>query len=47
MGIKEVLSAHRSPWQNPLAEGVIGSIRRDLLDNVLVLGRASRESAPS
>jgi putative transposase len=38
LGIKEVISAPRSPWQNPFAERVIGSIRRDLLDNVIVLG---------
>ena len=37
MGIKEVVSAHHSPWQNPFAERVIGSIRRELLDHVIVL----------
>jgi len=35
---EEVVSAPRSPWQNPFAERVIGSIRRDLLDLVIVLG---------
>ena len=30
--------APRSPWQNPYAEGVIGSIRRECLDQVIVLG---------
>src|SRR5712691_10097181 len=29
MGIGEVLSAPSSPWQNPYAERLIGSIRRD------------------
>jgi putative transposase len=29
MGIEEVLTAPRSPWQNPFAERVIGSIRRE------------------
>jgi transposase InsO family protein len=38
MGIDEVLIAPRSPWQNPYAERVIGSIRRDCLDHVIVLG---------
>ncbi len=38
MGIAEVLTAVRSPWQNPYAERMIGTIRRDLLDHVIVLG---------
>ena len=38
MGIEEVLTAYRSPWQNPYAERLIGSIRRDCLDHVVVLG---------
>ena len=38
MGIAEVLTAARSPWQNPYAERMIGTIRRDLLDHVIVLG---------
>src|SRR6266404_476380 len=37
MGIAEVLTAPRSPWQNPLVERVIGTIRRELLDHVIVL----------
>ena len=40
MGIEEVLIAPRSPWQNPYCERVIGSIRRECLDHVLVLGEA-------
>jgi transposase InsO family protein len=37
LGIEEVKIAPRSPWQNPYCERVIGSIRRDLLDHVVVL----------
>jgi len=37
MGIEEVLTAPRSPWQSPYVERVIGSIRRECLDNVVVL----------
>jgi transposase InsO family protein len=37
MGIEEVLIAPRSPWQNPYVERLIGSIRRDCLDHVIVL----------
>ncbi len=37
MGITEVRTAPRSPWQNPYAERVIGSIRRECLDHVIVL----------
>src|SRR2546425_1499182 len=38
MGIREVLTAPHSPWQNPYAERLIGSIRRECLDHVVVLG---------
>jgi hypothetical protein len=37
MQIREVLTAPRSPWQNAYVERLIGSIRRDCLDHVLVL----------
>ena len=37
MGIRDVLTAPQSPWQNPFAERLIGSIRRECLDHVLVL----------
>jgi putative transposase len=37
MGIKEVLTAPHSPWQNPFAQRLIGSIRRECLNHVLVL----------
>ena len=37
MGIEEILTAPRSPWQNAYVERMIGSIRRDCLDHVVVL----------
>jgi transposase InsO family protein len=40
LGIVEVVSAPASPWQNPYAERVIGSIRRECLDHVIVLNQA-------
>ncbi len=36
MGIVEVISAYRSPWQNPFVERLIGSIRRDCLDHMVI-----------
>lgn len=38
MGVGEVLTAPHSPWQNPFAERLIGSIRRKCLNHVVVLG---------
>jgi transposase len=35
--IEEVLAAPRSPWQNPYAERLIGSIRRDCLNHFMIL----------
>jgi putative transposase len=37
MGIEAALIAPRSPWQNPYVERLIGSIRRECLDHVIVL----------
>jgi transposase InsO family protein len=37
LGINEALTAPRSPWQSPFVERVIGSIRRECLDHVIVL----------
>jgi transposase InsO family protein len=38
MGTEEVLTAPHSPWQSSFAERFIGSIRRECLNHVLVLG---------
>jgi transposase InsO family protein len=41
MNISEILIAPRSPWQNPFVERVIGSIRRECLDHVIIFGEES------
>ena len=38
MGIKPKLISYRSPWQNGVAERWVGSVRRELLDHVVVFG---------
>ncbi len=38
LGIREIVTAPQSPWQNPYAERVIGSIRRECLDHLIILG---------
>jgi transposase InsO family protein len=35
---EEVITAPRSPFQNPYAERVIGSIRRECLDHLIIIG---------
>ena len=40
MGIEEVVIAFRSPWQSPYVERIIGSIRRECLDHLIVLNEA-------
>jgi transposase InsO family protein len=41
MAIQEVLMAPRSPWQNPYVERLVGSIRRECLDHVVVFNESS------
>jgi putative transposase len=40
MGIVDVVSAPASPWQNPYVERLIGSIRQECLDHVIVINEA-------
>jgi putative transposase len=37
MGIDEAVIAPHSPWQNPYVERLIGSIRREVLEQVIIL----------
>jgi len=39
LGINEIVTAPASPWQNAYVERVIGSLRRELLDHVVVLNQ--------
>ena len=41
MGMEEVITAPRSPWQNPYVERLIGSIRRECLDHIIVWNERS------
>src|ERR1700738_4500504 len=38
MGIRDKPTAPASPWQNAFAERLIGSIRRECVDHIIVLG---------
>src|SRR5262249_34213627 len=38
MGIEEVLTPPQRPWQNPFVERLIGSVRRECLAHVVILG---------
>jgi putative transposase len=40
MGMHDVLTAPRSPWQNAYVERVIGSVRRECLDHVIIVNAA-------
>jgi transposase InsO family protein len=41
LGIEEVITAPRSPWQNPFVERLIGSVRRECLDHMIVWNERS------
>jgi transposase InsO family protein len=40
MGIRDKPTAPASPWQNGVAERLVGSIRRESVDHMIVLGEA-------
>jgi Integrase core domain len=40
MGIRDKPTAPQSPWQNPYVERLIGTIRRECLDHMIVFGEA-------
>ncbi len=42
MGIEEVVTAPRSPWQNPFVERMIGSIRPECLDHLITFSARRR-----
>src|SRR5437763_5841041 len=46
MGIRDRPTAARSPWQNGYCERLIGSIRRDCLDHVIVFGEQLTPESP-
>jgi putative transposase len=37
IGIKSTRTAYRSPWQNGIAERCVGTVKRELLDHVIVI----------
>jgi transposase InsO family protein len=39
MGIKQIQTSYKSPWQNGFVERVIGTIRRDCLDHHIILSQ--------
>lgn len=39
-GIKQIITAYKSPWQNSYVEGVIGSIRRECLEHIIILNES-------
>src|ERR1700693_5821416 len=41
MAIREILTAPRSPWQSPYVERLIGSIRQECLDQIIVFNESS------
>ena len=44
MGIEQLLISFRSPWQSPFVERVIGSVRRECLDHMIILNERHLKS---
>jgi putative transposase len=40
MGVEELVTAPRAPWQNPFVERFIGSARRECFDHMIVFNEA-------
>jgi hypothetical protein len=47
MGIRDKPIAPASPWQNPYVERLIGSIRRECLDHVIILNDSQHRQDPA
>jgi hypothetical protein len=47
LGLKDTPTAPRSPWQNPIAERVMGTLRRECLDHIIVLNEKHLRSVLS
>jgi transposase InsO family protein len=46
MGIRDRPISPRSPWQNPYVERLIGTLRRDCLDHILIFGERHLRRVP-
>ncbi len=40
LGIEQIVTSYKSPWQNPYVERLIGTVRRECLDHMIVLSEA-------
>jgi putative transposase len=47
IGIESVRTAYRSPWQNPYVERVQGTLRRECLDNLIIMSDICDEYSPN
>ena len=45
-GLKDTPTAPRSPWQNPICERVLGTLRRECLDHIIILNEKHLHSVP-